>query len=47
MSEDKLNGLNPRHVAQIIRRKMITKTKPSKKIYNRKKEKAGSSPADS
>lgn len=37
MSEDKLNGLNPRHVAQIIRRKMIQKSKPSGKVYNRKK----------
>jgi hypothetical protein len=34
---NKLNGLNPRHVAQIIRRKMITKTKPCGKAYNRKK----------
>jgi hypothetical protein len=33
----KLNGLNPRHVAQIIRRNMITRTKPSGKTYNRKK----------
>lgn len=33
------NGLNKRHVAQIIRRTMITKTKPSGKTYNRKKTK--------
>jgi hypothetical protein len=37
--QDKFNGLNKRHVSQIIRRSMITKTKPSKKGYNRKKEK--------
>jgi len=29
------NGLSERHIAQIIRRKMITKSKPSGKIYNR------------
>ena len=33
------NGLSERHIAQIIRRKMITKTKQSGKIYNRKSEK--------
>ena len=33
------NGLSERHIAQIIRRKMITKFKPSGKIYNRKSEK--------
>jgi len=33
----KINGLNERHVAQIIRRKMIQKIKPSGKTYNRKK----------
>jgi hypothetical protein len=33
------NGLSQRHIAQIIRRKMITKTKQSGKIYNRKSEK--------
>jgi len=36
---NKLNGLSPRHVAQIIRRNMITKTKQSGKTYNRKKVK--------
>ena len=30
-------GLSDRHIAQIIRRKMITKSKPSGKTYNRKK----------
>jgi hypothetical protein len=29
--EDDLNGLSPRHVAQIVRSKMTTKMKPSKK----------------
>ena len=43
MKEDKkdtdiLNGLNLRHVAQIVRRKMITKSVPSKKNYTRKKK---------
>ena len=32
------NGLSERHVAQIIRRKMIQKVKPSKKNYTRKKK---------
>lgn len=32
-----IDGLNERHIAQIIRRKMITKVKPSAKIYTRKK----------
>lgn len=31
------NGLSERHVAQIIRRKMIQKVKPSGKAYKRKK----------
>jgi hypothetical protein len=35
---DKLNGLNFRHVAQIVRRKMITNLVPSKKAYSRKKK---------
>jgi hypothetical protein len=30
--------LNKRHISQIIRRNMITKVKPSKKVYSRKKE---------
>jgi len=34
--ENKLNGLNQRHVAQIVRRKMIQRMKPSKKVYSRK-----------
>jgi hypothetical protein len=33
------NGLSERHVAQIIRRKMITKAKPSGKTYSRKNTK--------
>jgi len=34
-----LNGLSIGHVKQIIRRSMITKTKPSKKEYDRKRDK--------
>lgn len=30
---------NKRHMMAVIRRKMITKVKPSAKVYNRKKEK--------
>lgn len=30
------NGLSERHTAQIIRRKMIQKIKPSGKVYSRK-----------
>jgi hypothetical protein len=29
-----------RHMAQLIRRRMITKTKPSAKVYDRRKSKA-------
>ena len=36
MKDNKINGLNKRHVAQIIRRNMIQRTKPSKKVYSRK-----------
>jgi hypothetical protein len=39
--QDNFNGLNKRHVAQIIRRNMVTRTKPSKKVYDRKKERKG------
>ena len=35
--EKKFEGLDRRHVAQIIRRKMIQKVKPSGKVYDRKK----------
>ncbi len=35
-----LNGLSLRHVAQIVRRRMIQKAKPSGKVYNRKKYKS-------
>jgi hypothetical protein len=35
--ENKINGLERRHVAQIVRRMMIQKVKPSKKVYDRKK----------
>ena len=34
--EKTFNGLNERHVAQIIRRKMLQKAKPSSKNYSRK-----------
>ena len=37
--DNNLNGLSIGHVKQIIRRSMITKTKPSKKEYSRKREK--------
>ena len=39
--ENNLNGLSLRHVAQIVRRKMIQKAKPSGKVYSRKKYKSG------
>jgi hypothetical protein len=32
----KINGLNERHVAQIVRRKSIVQVTPSGKEYNRK-----------
>lgn len=32
-----IDGLNERHVAQIIRRNMIQRVTPSGKVYNRKK----------
>ena len=41
MENNNLNGLSLRHVAQIVRRRMIQKVKPSGKIYNRKKYKSG------
>lgn len=34
-----IDGLSERHVAQIIRRKMIQKVRPSGKVYSRKKDK--------
>ena len=34
--QDKINGLNKGQVKQIIRRNMITRIKPSKKVYSRK-----------
>ena len=34
--QDKIDGLNKRHVAQIIRRNMVQRVKNSKKIYSRK-----------
>jgi hypothetical protein len=34
-----INGLSDRHVSQIIRRKMMEKTMPSKKAYKRIKYK--------
>ena len=39
--EDKFNGLSKGQVKQIIRRNMIIRVKPSKKVYNRKQEKRG------
>jgi hypothetical protein len=36
--QDKIAGLNKRHVAQIIRRNMVQRVKDSKKVYDRKKE---------
>lgn len=38
-NNNKLNGLSLRHVAQIVRRRMIQKAKPSGKVYDRKKYK--------
>ena len=32
-----INGLSERHVAQIIRRKMIQRTEPNSKAYKREK----------
>lgn len=37
----KIKGLNIRHVAQIVRRNMITKIKPSGKTYKRNREVKG------
>ena len=34
--QDKFSGLSKGQVKQIIRRNMITKIKPSKKVYSRK-----------
>lgn len=34
-----INGLNERHVAQIIRRKMIQRTAPNSRAYKRDKNK--------
>lgn len=36
--KNKTNELSERHIAQIVRRKMIQKLKPSGKIYSRKKK---------
>jgi hypothetical protein len=38
MKQEKLN-LNFRHVAQIVRRNMITRVKPSGKVYKRTNQK--------
>ena len=38
-TQDWKQGLSDRHISQIIRRKMISKVKPSGKVYNRKKTK--------
>mgnify|MGYP003351671558 CR=1 FL=1 len=37
MEKKTINGLSERDVAQIIRRKMIQRCKPSAKTYKRKK----------
>jgi hypothetical protein len=37
--KNQINGLNERHVAQIIRRKMIQQVVPSGKVYSRKNNK--------
>ena len=34
-----IDGLNDRHVAQIVRRKMIQKTEPNSRAYKRDKNK--------
>jgi hypothetical protein len=39
--EDKVDGYSSRHLAQLIRRKMISKVKPSGKNYSRRKFKDG------
>ena len=36
-AEDKICGYNGRHLAQLIRRRMISKVKPSGKNYSRRK----------
>jgi hypothetical protein len=36
-TQDWKQGLSERHIAQIIRRNMITRSKPSGKVYDRKK----------
>jgi hypothetical protein len=41
MDKNRFNGLSERHVAQIIRRKMIQKVKPSGKVYKRNKKDYG------
>jgi hypothetical protein len=41
--DKKIDGLAQRHVAQIVRRKMTQQVKPSKKVYDRNKEKSGKS----
>jgi hypothetical protein len=38
-TEEWKQGLNDRHISQIIRRNMIQKCVPSKKTYSRKKMK--------
>jgi hypothetical protein len=39
MENSNLNGLSLRHVAQIVRRRMIQKAKPSGKVYSRSENK--------
>ena len=37
IEKDWTHGLSDRHIQQIIRRKMVQQSVPSKKVYSRKK----------
>ena len=39
MKKERKNGLSDGHIKQIIRRKMVQKSVPSKKMYSRKNSK--------
>lgn len=41
-NKDKIDGYNERHLAQLIRRRMMAKIKPNGKNYSRNKMKKGS-----
>ena len=43
-NKNKIDGYNERHLAQLIRRKMITRLKPNKKKYSRKEPKDNLAP---